>query len=99
MVKPGYAFVTRFPYKLATATETTDVTPPVTHPRIDLVQARLSTWDVSVKTGVEGTAPEPPSPDADCLALARLYLRPGMASIKDTDDGVNGYISDVRAFV
>jgi hypothetical protein len=69
------------------------------HPRIDLVQARLNTWGISVKTGTEAASPTPPSADADCIALGRLYLRPGMTSIKDTDDSVNGYIIDVRAFL
>jgi hypothetical protein len=63
------------------------------------VQARLNTWGISVKTGTEAASPTPPSADADCIALGRLYLRPGMTSIKDTDDSVNGYIIDVRAFL
>ena len=98
-VKPGYAFITRFPYKLAVATETPDVAAPATQPRIDLVQARLDTWGVGIKTGVEAATPEAPVADTDCLALAELYLRPGMTCIKDTDDSVNGYVIDVRAFV
>jgi hypothetical protein len=98
-VKTGYAFISRFPYKLEAEAATPDVTPPVSNPRIDLVQARLTTWDVSVVTGSESASPVAPSAQPDCLALARLYLRPGMASIKDTDDGINGYIIDARAFV
>jgi hypothetical protein len=76
-----------------------DVAPPVTHPRIDLVQASLAAWSVSVKTGAEAASPAAPAPDADCVALAQLHLRPGMAAIKNADDGVNGYITDVRAFL
>lgn len=98
-VKPGYAFIAKFPYKLAATTETSDVAAPVTHPRIDLVQARLDTWGVGIKTGVEAAEPEAPAADTDCLALAQLYLRPGMTCIKDADDSTNGYIIDVRAFV
>jgi hypothetical protein len=98
-VKPGYAFISKFPYKLAAATDTTPVTAPTAHPRIDLIQARLGTWGIGLKLGTEATNPSPPNPDSDCLALARLYLRPGMTSIKDTDDSVNGYIIDVRSFV
>ena len=98
-VKPGYAFISRFPYKLAAEAATTDVVPPVTHPRIDLVQARLTTWDVSIVTGTESASPSAPSAQSDCIALAQLYLRPGMTSIKNTDDATNGYIVDVRSFV
>jgi len=98
-VQPGYAFIERVAYRLDAATGTADVTPPSTHPRIDLVQARLATWDVSVKQGLEATEPQTPAADADCLALAVLYLRPGMTCIKDADDGENGYVVDARVFV
>ena len=98
-VKPGYAFITKLPYKLAATTETAPVTGPAVHPRIDLVQARLETWNLGVKTGVEAASPVAPAADPDCLPLAHLYLRPGMTSIKDADDSTNGYIIDVRTFV
>lgn len=98
-VQPGYALIGTFPYKLATATETLPVAAPATDPRKDLVQARLATWDVNVKQGTEAASPNAPGPDADALPLAELYLRPGMTSIKDADDGVNGYIIDVRPFL
>ncbi|HIJ74475.1 MAG TPA: hypothetical protein HPP83_10285 [Candidatus Hydrogenedentes bacterium] len=98
-VGPGYAFIGNYPYKLAAATDTAEVTAPTTDPRIDLVQARLATWDVSVKTGTEAASPSPPDPDTDCIALAQLYLRPGMTCIKDTDDSTNGYIIDARTFL
>lgn len=98
-VKPGYAFIAKYPYKLETETATAEVTPPVTNPRIDLVQARLETWDVSIVTGTESATPTPPSPSSNALALAQLWLRPGMTSIKNTDDGVNGYIIDARVFL
>jgi hypothetical protein len=98
-VKPGYAFVSHYAYKLAATTETADIVPPSSHPRIDLVQARLDQWGISVKTGAEAASPSPPSADSDAIAVARLYLRPGMTSIKDADDGVNGYIVDARQFL
>ena len=98
-VKPGYAFIEGFAYKLGAETETAEVTPPVSNPRIDLVQARLATWDVTVKTGAEGGLPAAPEPDVDCLRLAELYLRVGMGCIKNEDDGTNGYIIDARQFV
>jgi hypothetical protein len=98
-VKPGYAFIGKYPYKLATITQTADVTPPSSLPRVDLVQARLGTWDVGIKTGQEAASPTPPTPDTDCIALGELHLRVGMTCIKDTDDGTNGYIVDARAFL
>jgi len=98
-VAAGYAFLGHCPYRLAQEVETAPVVPPALWPRIDLVQARLATWDVTVKAGTESAQPQAPAPDADSLALARLYLRPGMASIQDTDDGANGYIKDVRVFL
>jgi hypothetical protein len=98
-VQPGYAFISRLPYKLASAKQTTPVVPPTVASRIDLVQARLDSWDVSVKIGIESATPTAPTPDTDCIALAQLYLRPGMTSIKNTNDGTNGYVIDVRQFV
>ena len=98
-VQPGYAFVSNFAYKLAAAMETADITPPTANPRIDVVQARLGTWDVSTVTGEEAASPVAPDVDADCLALGQLYLRVGMSSIKNADDSTNGYITDVRAFL
>ena len=98
-VTAGYAFINALPYRLTAALETATVAAPASNPRIDLVQARLETWDVSIKTGTEGVSPTVPAADTDCIALAELYLRPGMASIKDSDDATNGYIADVRTFV
>jgi hypothetical protein len=98
-VAPGYALISRAPYKLAQTTDTTEVAPPTTNPRIDLVQAQLDTWGISVKAGTEAATPTAPNPDVNCLALAELHLRPGMTSIKNTDDGSNGYVVDVRGFL
>lgn len=98
-VQPGYAFINKFPFRLTVATDTVDVTIPAEHDRIDLVQASLDAWSVKVKQGVEAATPQVPAADTDCIPLAQLYLRPGMASIKNSDDGVNGYIVDVRAFL
>ena len=98
-VNSGYAFIERFPYKLDAATETAEVTAPASDPRIDLVQARLATWDVGVKEGMEAATPVAPEADEGCIAVAELYLRAGMTCIKDADDGVNGYVTDSRQFV
>ena len=96
---PGYAFISRMPFKLGAAVSTPYFSIPTSHPRIDLVQARLDTWGISVKIGTESASPGSPVVDADCISLARIYLRPGMAHIQDIDDGVNGYILDTRSFV
>lgn len=98
-VKPGYALISGYPFRLATETETVDVAAPVTNDRIDLVQASLETWSVTVKPGTEAGSPVMPTADADHIALAGLYLRPGMVSIKNSDDAVNGYVVDARVFL
>ncbi|MCL4217216.1 MAG: hypothetical protein KJ052_09470 [Candidatus Hydrogenedentes bacterium] len=98
-VLPGYAFITRMPCKLAAA-QSIQVIAPASQPRIDLVQLRLDTWDAAVKEGVESATPAAPTADdADCIVLAHLHLRTGMASVKDSDDGVNGYIEDARRYL
>lgn len=98
-VNPGYAFISRYPYRLSSTTETPSVQLPTIYSRIDLVQARLLDWHVGIKAGAEAASPVAPAPDADCIALAELHLKPGMTCIKSTNDGVNGYITDVRNYV
>ena len=98
-VKPGYAFVSKMPYRLSAATQSADFAAPATNPRIDLVQARLATWDVSVKQGLESATPVAPAVDTDAIPLAQIYLRVGMSSVKDADDTVNGYVIDARNFL
>lgn len=98
-VNTGHAFVSKAPYCLGTAVETPAFTAPVAHPRLDLVQARLDTWGVSVVVGSEAAEPEAPSAEADCIPLAAVYLRPGMTCITNEDDGANGYIIDERDFL
>lgn len=99
VVQPGWAFINALPYHLAEAVTTIEMETPAAQDRIDLVQARLESWDISVKTGTEAALPEAPDPDEDCIALAHLYLRPGMTSIKESDDATNGYIIDQRTFL
>lgn len=98
-VRPGYAFISGCPFKLAATTPTADVLPPDAQPRIDLVQAQLATWNVTIKTGTEAPSPSAPGPDAHCLPLAEIYCRPGMTAIYNTDDSINGYLSDRRVFL
>ena len=97
-VHPGYAFISKAPCKLG-QTETLELLAPVTHPRIDLVQARLDTWNVGIKMGNEAATPAVPVVDTDCLVLAEVFMRPGMTCINAVDDGINGYLTDRRVFV
>ncbi len=99
VIAPGYAFISHAPYKLAVTTTTAQFAPPAVHPRIDLIQATLDGWAISIKPGHEAASPVAPGIDADCVALAQLYLRPGMTVVKESDDAVNGYIIDARSFV
>jgi hypothetical protein len=98
-VAPGVAFIEETPFVLAQAVDTLAITPPTIKARVDLVQARLDDWSITVKEGAEDDVPETPEPDPASLALAALYLRPGMTVIKNTDDGVNGYIEDLRVLL
>ena len=98
-VMPGLAFISKNIYALDEIYRTTDITPPSALPRIDVVQARLSDWGISVVRGEEAEAPVPPDTERDCIALAKLHLRPGMASIRTADNGTDGWIEDARAFL
>lgn len=99
LVHPGYAFISCCPFKLKQTAESPEVSVPQVHNRIDLVQAALNGWSITLKTGTEAVTPAAPAADPDCIALARLYCRPGMTSIRNTDDGVNGYVIDARTFL
>ncbi|MBI1320668.1 MAG: hypothetical protein GC168_17220 [Candidatus Hydrogenedens sp.] len=95
----GYAFIDGAPFRLQEPLESTSVTPPAGLDRIDLVAAVLDSGGVVVVQGVESASPSAPAVPAGHLALAYLYLRPGMTSIKNLDDATNGYIIDQRVFV
>ena len=94
----GVCFIT-VPFRLEAPASQGGIAAPAAYPRIELVQARLDTWDVTIKPGAESASPSPLSPVTSCFALAELYLRPGMTGVLDADDGVNGYIRDVRTYV
>ena len=73
------------------------ITAPVTHPRIDLVTLD-SSGTLAVTTGVEGASPDVPDYPTTKFVVAELYIPVGATSIKNEDDGSNGYIlRDVRA--
>jgi len=98
-VRPGYAFIEKMPFRLAATTDAGTVIAPASNDRRDLVQASLDGWSVNIKTGAESASPSAPAPDAGCIPLAELHLRPGMSVIKDSDDGSNGYIIDTRTLL
>lgn len=95
----GWAFISGFPFRVDSAATTPPVEPPAALQRIDLVQAHLPSGEVRVKQGETESAPAAPAPDDDCIALAELRLRAGMTRITAEDNGVDGYIHDVRNFL
>ncbi len=74
------------------------IEPPVSAPRLDVIYVSQD-GEAAIATGTEGASPVAPAIPADTVALAEIYLRPGCTTIKETDDGVNGYITDLRALV
>lgn len=98
-VEAGYALIDSMPFKVASQMSLPEFSAPATNPRIDTVQAKLPGWAVEVKLGTEAASPTAPAVDSDAIVLAEIYLRPGMSSIKVSDDATNGYITDLRSFV
>lgn len=70
-------------------------TAPSAQPRYDLIYIDRA-GNLGVVAGVEDASPSVPSAPANTLTLAHLYMRPGMSSVKDSDDSTNGYIIDQR---
>lgn len=73
-----------------------------TNPRIDLIQMDTSAGApyITKKTGTAAANPVAPSPDANSIVVAYIYVRATGAApvIKDTDDSVNAYIIDGRCY-
>lgn len=95
-VAAGYAMINGEPFHLPTPAVAAPIVPPAADSRIDIVQARLMDWSITVKQGQEDASPTPPQADSDALVLAEVFVRPGAMSILDTDDSTNGYLTDVR---
>jgi len=70
-------------------------TPPTANPRIDVIGAR-ETGEWVILTGTEDASPTAPELDDDTIPLAEIYFRVGSASIQNTDDSSNAYITDRR---
>jgi hypothetical protein len=74
-------------------------TAPTSNPRIDLL-ALNSSGTLEIIQGTESATPSPPSYPTDKFVICEVYHRVGETSIKDEDDGTNGYIyRDSRAYV
>ena len=74
------------------------IEPPVSAPRIDVVYIRQD-GESGIITGTEGLFPVAPAIPTGAMALAEIYLRPGCTAIKEFDDGLNGYLVDLRTLV
>lgn len=72
-----------------------ELPPPSANPRIDAVYL-TSAGTTGVVTGNESAEPLAPTLEGEAVVLAHICWRTGATSIKNTDDGVNAYIVDVR---
>ena len=95
-VAPGYALIDGEPFHLAAPVTVGPIAAPSGEPRVDIVQARLTDWAITVKPGQEAASPTAPQADSDAIVLAEVFVRVGATSILDADDSVNGYVTDVR---
>lgn len=74
-------------------------TVPTTNPRIDLLVLK-SDATLEIIAGTEAASPSPPAYPTDKFVICEVFNRPTQTVIKETDDGVNGYIlRDVRASI
>ena len=78
-----------------TVPDAADIEIPMSHPRWDIVCLDVYGTPDLVK-GQEAASPELPALPQDCVALAKLFLRPSMSYVCNSDDGINGYIEDCR---
>ncbi len=97
-VMPGFAIVSRCFAGIDTVQAIPDANPfvpPTSNSRIDiLVMSQEGT--ITVIGGTESANPAVPATPAMTMKLAEIVHRVGETSIKDADDGVNGYIIDTR---
>lgn len=71
------------------------ILPPQSMPRTDVVLLNPQ-GEIIILQGTESAVPQMPVIPSGCISLARLTLRPGMNRIAEEDDGVQGYIIDIR---
>lgn len=108
-VSSGYGYVNNLLYVQSTDVELdiqnssdydgvgTGGTPTISH-RIDLV-VLMPDRTLKLVEGAENFPPVAPSKPANSVKLAEIYLRPSMTTIQNTDDTVNGYITEGREFI
>lgn len=94
----GAFFVDDVPFKLTSDVTTPVLVAPTGGDRIDLVAASSEDAAFVILTGAEASTPSAPAVTAGMVALAEVYLRPGMTVINndDTTAADEGYITDVR---
>jgi hypothetical protein len=99
-VNMGAGIASGMPVSLAANYDTAAIVAPVSNPRIDVVEIGVSeksgATEINIVTGTEAGSPSAPSVTTGYYKLAEIYCRVGMASIKNTDDATNGYITDRR---
>jgi hypothetical protein len=67
-------------------------TAPSSNPRIDLLVYDSVNSVLAIRQGTESASPQIPNPNPRDFVICSVYHRVGETSIKDKDDGVNGYI-------
>lgn len=98
IVAPGWAVIQN---SLAGVDQNTTLpmggsfTAPASNPRIDLIVLR-NTGQLDVITGTEASSPMPPSTPAGSMEIAQVFLRPGCTKIFNSDQGSEGFITDLR---
>lgn len=90
-VNAGVGVINRKLYRLAADFTTPAIASLPLTSRIDLVQAKLDGYTISVKEGDESVTPVAPEPDADCMGLAEILLTSATTEI------TVGELTDVRA--
>jgi hypothetical protein len=97
-IKAGAAWISSYLAGIdadETLPESGSFTAPTTNPRIDTMYISTS-GKSGIETGIESVSPGAPSAPTGSLKIAEVYHRVGEASIQDSDDSVNGYITDTR---
>jgi hypothetical protein len=67
-------------------------TAPSSNPRIDLLVYDSVGSALAIRYGTESASPQIPNPNPRDFVICSVYHRVGETSIKDKDDGTNGYI-------
>jgi len=81
------------------AQESPEFTAPTTNDRIDILILK-DDGTIERLEGTEATTPTAPEIAANKMPLWQIYNRSGQSSIKEEDDGTNGYIEkDLRPFM